>query len=108
VKGLLFDTDSATIDAAGREALDDVAAVLRQNPSLRVELGGHTDSQGTEAYNRGLSDRRAEAARSYLVAEGIAASRLEAKGFGESNPAADNATAEGRHFNRRTQVEVLD
>ena len=95
------------IDASGREALDDVATVLRQNPSLRVELGGHTDSQGSETHNEGLSQRRAEAARSYLVAQGIAASRLEAKGFGESSPAADNATADGRRANRRTEVEVI-
>ena len=109
VKGLLFATDSAALDAGGRRSLDEVADVLRQNPNLRVRIDGHTDSQGSEAYNRSLSERRAEVVRSYLVGTGeIDAGRLESKGFGESSPAADNATAEGRQRNRRTEIAVLN
>ncbi|MGH2668778.1 MAG: OmpA family protein, partial [bacterium] len=108
VKGLLFATDSSAIDAKGKRSLDEVATVLRQNPNLRVQIDGHTDSTASDGYNRTLSARRAQAARSYLIAKGIDEDRLEAKGFGESKPAADNATAEGRSQNRRTEIEVLD
>ena len=69
---------------------------------------GNSASTGTSEYNVGLSDRRAEAARKYLTSAGIDASRLQARGFGETNPAADNATAEGRAINRRTEIEVVD
>jgi OOP family OmpA-OmpF porin len=108
VKGLLFATDSSEIDAKGKKALDEVATVLRQNPKLRVEIDGHTDATASDEYNSSLSERRAEAARGYLIAKGIEKDRLAAKGFGESKPAADNATAEGRAQNRRTEIAVLD
>lgn len=108
VKGLLFATDSSAIDAKGKKSLDEVATVLKKNPKLRVQIDGHTDATASDDYNRTLSDQRAEAARSYLVAAGIDEDRLEAKGFGESKPAADNDTDEGRAQNRRTEIEVLD
>jgi OmpA-OmpF porin, OOP family len=108
VKGLRFATDSAAIDAKGKKALDEVATVLKKNPKLHVQLGGHTDSTASESHNTGLSDRRAEAARKYLVAKGIDGDRISAKGYGESHPAADNATADGRAKNRRTEIEVID
>ncbi len=108
VKGLQFATDSSAIDAKGKQSLDEVATVLRQNPDLRVQIDGHTDATASDGYNSALSDRRAQAARSYLVASGIDKSRLEAKGFGESSPIANNATAEGRATNRRTEIRVLD
>jgi OOP family OmpA-OmpF porin len=108
VKGLHFATDSAAIDAKGKKALDEVAAVLKKNPKLRVEIDGHTDATASDDHNRALSERRAEAARSYLVAAGIDKDRLEAKGFGEAKPAADNDTASGRAENRRTEIEVID
>jgi OmpA-OmpF porin, OOP family len=108
VKGLRFATDSAKIDAKGKKALDEVAAVLKKNPKLRVQLDGHTDATATEQHNRTLSEQRAQAARSYLVAKGIEKKRLEAKGFGESKPAAENDTAAGRAQNRRTEIELID
>lgn len=108
VKGLLFATDSAQIDAKGKKSLDEVAAVLKKNPKLRVRLAGHTDSTASESHNAGLSDRRADAARKYLVAKGIDKSRLSAKGYGETKPVADNDTAQGRRLNRRTEVEVIE
>ncbi len=107
VKGLLFDNDSSAIDAAGAKGLDEVAQVLRANEDLRVEIDGYTDSVGEDAYNQSLSQRRANAARSYLISAGIPASQLESKGFGEAQPAADNATAEGRRANRRTEITVV-
>ena len=105
--GLLFDTDSTTLHAEGKSELDEVVGVLRQNDDQRVRLDGHTDATGSDAYNLGLSKRRAEAVRSYLVSAGIDASRLEVKGHGEASPAADNATAEGRQTNRRTEITVV-
>ena len=108
VQGLRFAHDSSQIDTNGRASLDEVAAVLQHNPNLHVQIDGHTDSTGTPEYNLGLSDRRAEAARSYLTSAGIDASRVKAKGFGETSPAADNATAEGRAINRRTEIEPTE
>jgi OOP family OmpA-OmpF porin len=108
VKGLQFAHDSSRIDAKGEAALDEVAGVLKKNPELRVQLDGHTDSDGSDAYNQGLSQRRADAARSYLAGHGIEGNRVSARGFGESQPATDNDTAEGKATNRRTEVEVVE
>ena len=80
---------------------------LRQSLSLCVGLGGYTDSQGLESHNLGMSQRRAEAARSDLLARGDRGEPARGEGFGESNP-ADNTTAEGRCVNRRTKVAVVD
>ncbi len=107
VRGLRFATDSAAVDADGQRGLDEVIAVLEQNPELRVRIAGYTDATGSEKYNERLSDRRAAAARDYLVSAGIDASRLDAQGFGETNPVADNATKEGRRQNRRTAIEII-
>ena len=74
---------------------------------MKVEVAGHTDSIGTDEYNQGLSLRRAEAVRNYLVDKGIAADRLSIKGYGESQPVADNATADGRFMNRRVELIPL-
>ena len=108
VKGLRFATDSAVIDAKGKKSLDEVAEVLKKNPKLHVRIDGYTDSTASDAHNQALSERRADAARRYLTSAGINKGRLKAKGFGESKPAADNATAEGRATNRRTEIEVID
>ncbi|MEM7408766.1 MAG: OmpA family protein [Myxococcota bacterium] len=107
VKGLLFPTNGAAIDAKGQRALDEVAAVLEANPRLRVRIDGHTDAQGSDAYNTALSRRRATAARDYLVSAGIASDRLDAKGWGEGSPAESNKTAAGRQANRRTEITVV-
>jgi OOP family OmpA-OmpF porin len=72
-----------------------------------VEVDGHTDSRGSDAHNLDLSQRRAAAVRQYLVGHGIAPERLEAQGFGESKPVADNDTAHGMALNRRVELNVL-
>jgi outer membrane protein OmpA-like peptidoglycan-associated protein len=74
---------------------------------VNIEVAGHTDSRGSDAYNIKLSQRRAEAVRDYLISKGIAADRLSAKGYGESQPVADNATDEGRFKNRRVELVPL-
>lgn len=105
---ILFDSARATLKPVSRPTLDNVVKVLRENPGIeRVRIEAHTDGEGTEAYNRGLSQRRADTVRHYLIDHGIAAERLESQGFGESRPIADNKTAVGRAKNRRVEFTVL-
>lgn len=107
IEGLRFAHDSDGIDGHGADALRAVAEVLRRNPALRIRIDGHTDSQGLAEYNRLLSERRARAVREFLIVSGIEADRVDARGFGETNPAADNATTDGRRANRRTEITVI-
>jgi len=103
-----FETDNATIKPASDALLDAVASVLAaQDEIVRVEVQGHTDSKGTPAHNKHLSQARAEAVMKALVARGIAAGRLVAKGFGQDVPIADNGTDAGRQQNRRVQFAIL-
>ncbi len=99
---VLFDTNSATIKPQSYPALDNVVTFMREtSPSASGVIEGHTDSAGADAYNLQLSQRRADAVVKYLLDHGVPASRLSAKGLGETQPVADNATAEGRALNRR-------
>ncbi|MDP6436229.1 MAG: OmpA family protein [Gammaproteobacteria bacterium] len=84
------------------------AATLIDNPGLRVEVAGHTDSQGDSDYNIGLSQRRAETVRDYLVTAGVDQNRVTARGYGEDEPVASNATPQGRRQNRRVELRVLE
>ncbi|WP_419780956.1 OmpA family protein [Maridesulfovibrio sp.] len=89
-------------------ALTEAAAMLDEFPNLKVMVGGHTDSTGPEAYNQGLSERRAKSVADWLAANGIAPERLQVKGYGEVNPKYDNTTKEGRKLNRRVEIDVED
>lgn len=89
-------------------ALTEASALLDEFPNLKVLVGGHTDSSGSEAYNQGLSERRAKAVADWLSANGVANERLEVKGYGEMNPKYDNKTKEGRQLNRRVEIDVED
>ena len=80
---------------------------LKENPSLRIEISGHTDNQGKPADNLVLSNNRSKAVVSYLVGKGINPQRLTAKGYGETKPVADNKIEEGRSLNRRTEMRVV-
>ena len=103
----LFDFDKSIVKPNGKKALDDLIANLRgMNTEVMVTVG-HTDSVGTAEYNEKLSVRRAEAVKAYLVSTGIDASRIYTEGKGETQPLADNNTAEGRQQNRRVTVEVV-
>lgn len=104
---ITFEVSSATITPEGIDVLASAVEFLTANPDVRVAIEGHTDSQGGEAANQSLSEARAESVRVYLVGEGIAAVRLETAGFGESNPIADNGTAQGRAQNRRIEFRLL-
>lgn len=101
---LLFDYDKSEIRAVGQPTLNSVAMVLEQNPGMTVEVAGHCDNIGSAAYNKGLSQRRANAVKNYLVKEGIASSRIKAKGYGFDKPVASNATPGGRAKNRRVEI----
>lgn len=106
--GVTFATNSATLTEASKPVLNEVANGLKQHPRMKVQLQGHTDSTGSAAYNLGLSQRRAEAVRDYLISVGVPAAQLTAKGYGETQPVASNATAQGRAQNRRTVMHVLE
>jgi len=103
--GIQFDTDEATIRPDSAATLTEVATFLRENPNLEVVIVGHTDNQGTMAYNLGLSNRRAEAVTNVLIAEyGISAERMSFAGAGFLAPVATNATPAGRQLNRRVEI----
>jgi OmpA-OmpF porin, OOP family len=106
LRGINFDFDKANIKPEAEPVLDAAVEVLKENPDVKVRVGGHTDSVGADAYNQGLSERRAKSVRDYLVKHGIDASRLTAVGFGETQPVADNKTKDGRAQNRRVALDV--
>jgi OmpA family protein len=101
-------TDSSQILSVSFGLLDEVAKVLADNPQIELlEIDGHTDSTGTAAVNRKLSQQRAEAVMTYLTSKSVAAGRMKAKGFGPDKPIADNATDEGKEKNRRVEFNIL-
>lgn len=107
LRGVNFDFDKSNIRPDARPILDAAIATLKEDPNARVAVEGHTDSIGSEEYNMKLSQRRAESVVDYLVAGGIARSRLEPIGMGESDPVATNDTEDGRAQNRRVELRVL-
>jgi OOP family OmpA-OmpF porin len=108
LRGVEFDNNAASLKPESLSVLDGVADDLRKHPRLRVELQGHTDSRGADAYNLNLSQRRALSVRDYLVGRGVNPDQLVAKGYGETQPIADNDTPEGRAENRRVVMSVLE
>ncbi|GAB3638657.1 OmpA family protein [Hymenobacter arcticus] len=101
---LNFDTDKATLRPDAQPVLAEVQKLLVQSPDLRLAVQGHTDNTSTPAHNQQLSEARARAVAAALTAQGIAADRLQAAGFGQSKPLADNATEAGRAQNRRVEL----
>jgi OOP family OmpA-OmpF porin len=108
---LLFEYDRAELTDYARAVLETASAKLKQwmaqDEALTLEIAGHTDWAGTEAYNMALSERRSRAVRDYLVRKGVAADRLSTRAFGESKPVASNETEDGRRRNRRVELQAL-
>ena len=104
---IYFDSGSANIKPESYPVLDSVAILLRDNPTARVQVAGHTDSDGSESSNQTLSERRAQSVYQYLVSKGIAGNRLTTVGYGESNPVAPNDSAANKARNRRIEFTVL-
>jgi OOP family OmpA-OmpF porin len=107
LSGVQFDTGKATLKSESIPVLNAVLDVLKQNPDLKVEVEGHTDSTGSAAFNETLSANRAKAVLEFLVSKGIDESRLSAWGYGSSRPAASNDTVAGRAQNRRVELKPV-
>ena len=107
LKNVFFSSNSAELKSISRIELNKLSDLLKTHPQLRIELRGHTDNRGELADNQELSERRALAVKSYLERQGIEGSRMETKGFGESQAIDTNETEEGRANNRRTEFVIL-
>ncbi len=108
IEGINFKTNSADIMPGSFVLLDRAVKVLQEYPDVNLEISGHTDSSGKPDHNRDLSQRRAESVRMYFINRGISADRLQAIGFGQDRPIADNMTAAGRSRNRRTEFKLIN
>jgi len=106
--GVNFESNSDRLLPSALGVLNDAAATLLKNPTIKVEVAGHTDSDGAAAYNESLSARRATTVRDYLASKGVAMDRMTTRGYGESEPIADNGTRAGKAQNRRVVLRVLD
>lgn len=107
LNNIFFDVNRATLRSESALELDRLADYLRANPTVEVEIGGHTDNVGADAANQTLSQARARAVAEYLAGRGIAARRVQSRGYGEAQPSASNDTDEGRQQNRRVEFKVI-
>lgn len=105
--GITFATDSANVQPQFRMTLDQVAASLADYPQTYVDVYGHTDSTGSDAYNQDLSVRRATAVADYLSSHNVQAARIGTRGFGETQPIASNDTEDGKAANRRVEIKIV-
>ena len=107
LKDVKFNTGKYSLKPESFKALNDLVEILKIKTTMKIEVAGHTDDVGDDDANMTLSQKRAEAVRNYLIKKGIDATRLKAKGYGETQPIAHNTTAEGRQQNRRTEARVI-
>ncbi len=105
--GITFATNQSTIQPQFQPTLDQVATTLAEYPKTMIDVLGHTDSDGAEAYNQTLSERRAQSVSSYLGGRGIASVRIATMGYGETRPIASNETPDGKAQNRRVEIKVV-
>ncbi len=105
---VFFDFDKSELKGESKPDLNRAIEFLRQNPSITVEIAGHTDSVGNDSYNKKLSQSRADAVRQYLIQGGVETRRMAAIGYGEEQPIASNSTDEGRARNRRVEMRVKE
>ncbi len=105
--GITFATDSAAVQPQFQPTLNEVASTLAEYPKTYIDIYGHTDSTGSDAYNQGLSERRAQSVANYLSVHGVQSARMATRGFGETQPIADNTTEEGKSANRRVEIKIV-
>lgn len=105
--GILFDVDKSELRAEAKENIAKLAVILNKYEDTNILLEGHTDSDGSEEYNLDLSERRAHSVQGYLAMQNVASGRMTATWYGETQPIADNATAEGKQANRRVEVAIM-
>lgn len=108
LNNIFFDFNKATLRSESVAELDRVTKLMKDTPSLKIEISGHTDNVGTASYNQKLSRERAKSVVDYLLRQNVSADRLVFQGYGMEQPIADNKTAEGRQQNRRTEFKVLE
>ena len=108
LQGVNFETNSDRLLSSASDVLNDAAATLQKNPTIKVEVAGHTDSDGAAAYNESLSARRAQTVYDYLANAGVAEDRMTVRGYGEAQPIADNSTAAGKAENRRVVLRIVE
>ena len=104
--GITFGYDRADVQPQFQPTLNEVSSVLAQYPKTYIDIYGHTDSDGSDAYNQTLSERRAQSVATYLVGRGVQSARIGTRGFGEPQPIASNATEEGKAANRRVEIKI--
>ena len=105
--GVYFDTNKSAVKGTSAATLDKLAGIFKEYPNSVILVEGHTDSAGPEDYNMDLSKRRAESVTNYLISQGISSGRFTTKWYGENQPKADNATAEGKAQNRRVELGII-
>ena len=108
LRNIFFDYDKSTIREESMPELERLTGILKDNPTISIEISGHTDNVGSDQYNQELSEARAKSVVDYLIDQGIVRGRLDYKGYGESEPIATNETPEGRQENRRTEFKIID
>jgi len=107
LKNIYFDYSKASLKKESFVELEKVVTFLNENPTVEIEIQGHTDSDGPDAANLSLSQNRSQSVVNYIISQGISSGRLRAKGFGETKPIDTNQTPEGRANNRRVEFTVL-
>jgi outer membrane protein OmpA-like peptidoglycan-associated protein len=107
LRNIFFETDKFELLPDSKAELEKLISFLQKNTALRIEIGGHTDNEGSDTHNMTLSRNRAKAVYDYLVSYGIGADKLSYKGYGETVPINNNDTPEGRANNRRTEFKVI-
>ena len=105
--GITFATDSAAVQTQFQPTLNEVASTLQEYPKTYIDIYGHTDSTGSDAYNQALSERRAQSVANYLTSHGVQGARLATRGFGETQPIEDNTTESGKAANRRVEIKIV-
>ena len=107
LKNVFFETDKFELKKESRLELEKLTAFLKQNPNLKIEVSGHTDNTGNKQLNKTLSENRAKSVKDFLQTQGIEPSRMQYKGYGETQPKASNDSEEGKQQNRRTEIKII-